>query len=300
MRNALCMCAICALFIGCATTTPQVSEEAPTSPPHKVPEKQVMEPTPEPTEKPEPPVNPTEEVVPQPEPDGQDEPVAETSPEPPVEPPPVKVAKRQLPETCTYKTYQWSTVKRKSVNRRKVRKKYAELTVEEKAPDFDTSGCTVCEEDQVEVAVEGLPTIKVCWSYAPKVEEALTSLKADKSFRIQELIGYRCGQTRGRIVNGMRTEFSNHSFGTAIDINSRNNGLYRRCDLKGKVPTSAKDIARCKKGIGGEWNPEKNRKVTVTPTSRAYELLTTIVGWKWGGEIPGRTKDFMHFSVNGF
>ena len=37
-----------------------------------------------------------------------------------------------------------------------------------------------------------------------------------------------------------------------------------------------------------------------TPASKAYQLFTTIVAWKWGGEIPGRTKDFMHFSVDGF
>jgi len=209
-------------------------------------------------------------------------------------------AKRQQPETCTYKTYQWSTTQRKSVNRKTVKKQYSDLVAEEKGPDFEKSGCTVCEEDQVEVAVEGLPVIKVCKYYAPQVLEALTALQADKTFRIQELVGYRCGQTRGRIVDGLRTQFSNHSFGTAVDINARTNGLYRRCDLKGKVPTVAKDIERCKKGIGGEWNPKKNRRTTITPSSKAYELFTTLVGWKWGGEIPGRTKDFMHFSVDGF
>lgn len=215
----------------------------------------------------------------------------------PTDPPPVD---REVPKTCTYKTYQWSTVKKKSVNRRRVKKAYADLTPEEKAPGFKTNGCSVCEEDQVTVAVNGLPEIKVCWYYAPKVKEALEALQADKGFKIQELVGYRCGQTRGKIVDGNRTEFSNHSFGTAIDINSRTNGLYRRCDLKGKAPTTAADIKRCKKGMGGAWNPDKNRKVTITPTSKAYELFTQLVGWKWGGEIDGRLKDFMHFSVDGF
>ncbi len=207
---------------------------------------------------------------------------------------------RTVPEKCTYKTYQWSTVKGKAVNRRSVSKNYADLTAEEKAPDFARSSCSVCQEDQVAVAIPGLPTIEVCWYYAPRVRAALEALQADKSFKIQELVGYRCGQTRGRIVDGLRTEFSNHSFGTAIDINSRTNGLYRRCDLGGKVPGSAEDIKRCKKGMGGVWNPEKNPKVTITPSSKAYELFTQLVGWKWGGEIEGHTKDFMHFSVDGF
>jgi hypothetical protein len=203
-------------------------------------------------------------------------------------------------ETCTYTTYQWSVVKKRGVNRHKVTKARAELTDVEKAPDFAVSGCTVCEEDQVTVAVDGLPEIQVCRYYAPRVKEALEALVASKEFKVEELVGYRCGQTRGRVVDGLRTEFSNHSFGTAIDINSRSNGLYNRCDLKAVVPTRHKEIARCRKGMGGEWNPEKRPRTTITPQSLAYRLFVEKVGWKWGGEIEGKLKDFMHFSPDGF
>lgn len=285
---------LCALVVGCATAPQPVEEPAPA---------RTIEPASgvtipgEPVPPVEEPVLPAKEAKPAHEPPPETpaplpaEPVAVPTPEP---------LKRAMPETCTYSTYQWSTVKRKAVKRRTVKKKYGELTADEKAVDFERSGCTVCAEDQVEVAVAGLPAIKVCWYYAPKVKEALEALHADPQFRIRELVGYRCGQTRGKLVNGLRTEFSNHSFGTAIDINSSFNGLYRRCDLKGKAPTSARDIARCKKGMGGIWDPDRNRKVTITPASKAYELFTTMVGWKWGGEIDGRLKDFMHFSVDGF
>jgi hypothetical protein len=205
----------------------------------------------------------------------------------------------EMPEFCTYSTYQWSVTEKKAVHRRKVRKKYSKLTTVEKAPDYDVSGCTVCREDQVDVAVEGLPTVRVCLYYAPKLREALELLAASKNFKVEKLVGYRVGQTRGRVVDGKRTGFSNHSYGTAIDINSASNGLYRRCDLKGVVPNTAEDIKQCKKGIGGIWNPAANPLTTITPESPAYKLFTSVVGWKWGGEIEGRLKDFMHFSSDG-
>ncbi len=289
MRSAARGLFLCWFVVGCATTPVPAPQEGPPKAAAEVAVAVV----------PEGPAQP----LPDPKPATSDpmSPGIEQSitAESPIMPTP-ELAPRPTPETCTYTTYQWSTAKGKSVNRRTVQKKYAELTAEEKAPDFHKSGCTVCSEDQVEVAVAGLPAVEVCWYYAPMVMKALEALQADPQFRIRELVGYRCGQTRGRLVDGLRTEFSNHSFGTAIDINASFNGLYRRCDLKGKVPTSARDIARCTKGMGGAWNPEKNYKETVTPGSKAYQLFTTLVGWKWGGEIDGRLKDFMHFSVDGF
>ena len=200
---------------------------------------------------------------------------------------------------CTYSTYQWSVTEKRAVNRSKVRKRYDRLTDAEKAPDFAVSGCTVCREDQVEVKVDGIPSIRICRFYAPKVKDALEKLTADKRFRIEKLVGYRVGQTRGRVVDGKRTEFSNHSYGTAIDLNSHYNGLYRRCDLGGAVPGGVDDLKRCRKGIGGAWNPTENPAFTITLESPAYELFTRVVGWKWGGEIEGKIKDFMHFSPDG-
>jgi len=201
--------------------------------------------------------------------------------------------------TCTYKTYQWSVVEKRAVNRRSVTRDRADLTDEEKAPDFEVSGCTVCNEDQVEVAVEGMPPVRVCYYYADKVKKALEQIRDSGTFKVKTLTGYRVGQTRGKAVDGKRTQFSNHSYGTAIDVNRAANGLYRSCRLE-KGPRKAAEIKRCRRGIGGTWNPGKRPRTTVTPDSEVYRAFRDLVGWKWGGEIEGRTKDFMHFSPDGF
>jgi len=106
---------------------------------------------------------------------------------------------------------------------------------------------------------------------------------------IYEVKGYRVGLTRGKVdEQGNRTDFSNHSYGVAIDINENANGLYENC-----ISFSESCILR----KGGKWNPQK-------PTSLTKDSLTVRrfkeAGFLWGGEILGQQKDFMHFSLTGY
>lgn len=197
-------------------------------------------------------------------------------------------------ETCTYETYAWSVTKKKGVGHTTVRKQRAELTAEEKDPDDPR--CTVCSEDQTTVRVEGLPPVTVCKHYAAQVEQALTAIRDSKTFDVKKLVGYRVGRTRGRVVDGLRTQFSNHSYGTAIDINDRQNALYNQCRTKG-VPQTAADIAHCKRGIGGHWRPKKAPRVTIREGDVVHRAFTAF--WKWGGARTDKIKDFMHFSLTG-
>ena len=137
----------------------------------------------------------------------------------------------------------------------------------------------------------------MCWVYADSLRRALQTIADSGEFDVTEITAYRPGRTRGRIVDGLRTEWSNHSFGTAIDINANRNGLYRSCNVEVVTPDS---IESCRLGIGGEWDPESRPRETITSTGVVYRAMTTIVGWRWGGEIEGRTKDMMHFSITGF
>lgn len=194
---------------------------------------------------------------------------------------------------CTYRTYNWSTVKKKAVNHKTVKKTRGELTAEERDPEDPR--CTVCREDQTTLELEGVPKITVCRHYADKVKTALEETKA-AGFKIRTLIGYRVGRTRGRIADGMRQQFSNHSYGTAIDINARENGLYGKCKLK-EAPKTAADIKRCKLRVGGAWDPTRRPKSSVREGGPAHAAFSRF--WKWGGARTDKVKDFMHFSPTG-
>lgn len=201
-------------------------------------------------------------------------------------------------EICTYKSYQWSVRKKKAVNRITVKKKRSELTAEEKDPDYPQ--CTVCQEDQVEINIEDVPKVTVCKHFAQQVESALLTIseahkKDVKAFKIKSLEGYRVGKTRGRIEKGLRMEFSNHSYGTAIDINAKYNGLYRPCMVS--ELNRFKDLKPCRLRHGGHWKPKKQPSLSISKESLVYQLFTKF--WKWGGERKDRVKDFMHFSING-
>ena len=207
---------------------------------------------------------------------------------------------RQVPEQCSYRTYQWSTVQRRAVNRRSVSLAYADVSDEQRSPEDPR--CTVCSEDQVRIdpAEHGWPDVapfEVCWAYARDVERALTTIADDGTFRLLEVTGYRPGQTRGAIVDGNRTEWSNHSFGTAVDINADFNGLYRNCNV---LPLDTERIASCTLGVGGAWRPDAQPEVSVVRDGAVYRAFVDDVGWRWGGEIPGNTKDLMHFSLTGY
>ena len=70
-------------------------------------------------------------------------------------------------EQCTYETWDWDSVQKKSVNHRKVSKLKSELTKEERG---ETDKCTVCEEDQIEVQIESLPSFKICKQLEDKMK----------------------------------------------------------------------------------------------------------------------------------
>ncbi len=77
--------------------------------------------------------------------------------------------------------------------------------------------------------------------------------------------------------------WSNHAYGYAIDINPAENP-YVGCG-RTRDPARARYLDR-----------SRLRKGMVTPAVvRAFRSI----GWGWGGEWSGRTKDYMHFSTNG-
>lgn len=213
--------------------------------------------------------------------------------------PEVTPAARVEPETCTYRTYNWSTEERRAVNRQTVEHPYSEVVDDERSPADPR--CTVCSEDQVTIDPADfgldLESIRVCWAYADEIREALQNIVDSGEFRVVELTGYRPGRTRGRVVDELRTEWSNHSFGTAVDINADHNGLYRSCDVD---EVTADNIDDCRLGVGGEWDPHGDPSRTITRDSVVYREFIDRVGWQWGGEIDGSTKDMMHFSPDGY
>lgn len=190
------------------------------------------------------------------------------------------------PPDCSYETYQWSTVERRAVNRQRVSHPYSEVTALERDPE---TGCTVCSEDQVELSLPGLKPFSVCQVVAPAIEVALRDL-IEAGEPIDEVVGYRVGMTRGEPdAQGLRTRFSNHSFGVAIDINPAHNGLYDRCIDFGP---------HCRLIRGGEWRPRIYAS-SLDPYGSVVVRLKRE-GFRWGGEIAGRQKDFMHFSPTGY
>ena len=190
------------------------------------------------------------------------------------------------PQTCSYETYQWSTHEKRAVNRHIVVHPYSEVTAEEIDP---ITGCTVCQEDQVELGLPGLERFHVCKVVAPSIETALRDL-IETGVPIHTVIGYRVGRTRGEVDNnGLRTRFSNHSYGIAIDINPEHNGLYDRC---------LQFNTGCRLIRGGPWQPHTQ----AASMSASGEVVRRFKqeGFLWGGEIRGRQKDFMHFSPSGY
>ena len=210
-----------------------------------------------------------------------------------------KPATRKQPTTCTYKAYAWDTRNGRSTNHFTVEKPYAEVTDDERDPNAPQ--CTICSEDQVTIDPKefgvSLAPIKICHAFAPQVREALAAIAASGEFEFTALEGYRPGRTRGPVdKNGLRTLWSNHSFGAAIDINANKNAIYSQCTTK--LTNRAEEVKNCKKGIGGAWQPEKQPRVSIVKDGIVYRNMTKF--WKWGGEIDGATKDVMHFSVTGY
>lgn len=203
-------------------------------------------------------------------------------------------------QACHYTSYQWSMKRKTGVNRRTISKTFGELTGDEIDPN--DARCSVCEENQVWLrpAEHGWPNIqpvRVCDVYAGKLGKALEGMAAGGVFTLIDLVGYRPGRTRGAVVDGLRTQMSNHGYGTAVDINARHNGLYAGCNIS---PVTVEGIRRCRLAVGGPWDPVARPLTSVVRGGLPYRVMTQSVGWKWGGEIGGGTRDLMHFSLTGF
>ncbi|MCP4431141.1 MAG: M15 family metallopeptidase [Gammaproteobacteria bacterium] len=189
-------------------------------------------------------------------------------------------------QTCHYQSYRWNTLTRQAEFFESVTKSYADLAPHE---IDNQTGCSVCIEDQRQVIIANLKPIRVCKQIAGQIEWIL-NMSIAEGFQIRQLRGYHVGRTRGEIdVHGRRTKFSNHSFGIAVDVNSDSNGLYENCVEFGK---------QCILRRGGDWLPDEN-PLSIRGDSLLVELMKDS-GFLWGGEINGRQKDFMHFSVSGY
>jgi len=187
---------------------------------------------------------------------------------------------------CSYDSWQWSTREKKAVNFTHVVHPYAEISAEERD---EVTGCTVCSEDQIMLAIPPLEPFHICRRVAEQVRTALERA-IEAGARIETVVGYRVGRTRGDIdSDGNRTGFSNHSFGIALDINPQYNGLYDQCVEFGP---------QCLLMRGGAWRPGEAPQ-SIKPDGPVVRLLQTA-GFLWGGKIRGKQKDFMHFSVSGY
>jgi len=188
-----------------------------------------------------------------------------------------------MAQTCSFTDWAWHSEQGRAVNYQEVVTTRAELTPEQQHPDLP---CSICREDQVEIRIGDASTL-MCKAVADEVSEALNRA-ASEGFPISKLVGYRVGRTKGPLdENGLRTQYSHHSFGLAIDVNPGQNGLYDRC-----ISFSPD----CRLRRGGEWLPGSPAAITLeTPL---YHYMRDA-GLKWGGELQGRQKDFMHFSQSG-
>lgn len=190
-----------------------------------------------------------------------------------------------MPAECSYEMQVWNVHMKNSAGVTNIRHAYAELSPEEIDP---ATGCTVCSEDQAIVDVPSLHFFSICHRLAFRVRFVVQDLLRSGA-PLHTVIGYRVIKSRGPVDgNGNRTVFSNHSFGTAIDINQEQNGLYDNCIEFGP---------QCRLNRGGEWKPG-----TPGTLERNDEIVSLFkrAGFQWGGEIAGKQKDFMHFSLTGY
>jgi hypothetical protein len=95
------------------------------------------------------------------------------------------------------------------------------------------------------------------------------------SFSCRRAVPSPCGGGSGN--------WSNHAFGHAIDLNPVENP-YVGCGQT-RDPTSVRYMDRTRR-----------RKGMVTP---AVVHAFRSIGWGWGGDWSGSTKDYMHFSTTG-
>jgi len=187
-------------------------------------------------------------------------------------------------DVCTFEDWAWHSEEARAKTYKTVRSTRDRLTPAQHHP---TLPCSICREDQTDVRLSNGAKVTVCKFIASDIHGALEEA-IEAGFPIETLKGYRVGRTRGPLDDrGLRTVYSNHSYGLAVDVNSEANGLYDRC-----VSWSPK----CRLRHGGEWDPDN--PLSVTRGSVLYDALTNR-GFHWGGELAGRQKDFMHFSLTG-
>jgi len=185
---------------------------------------------------------------------------------------------------CTYETWDWDSRSRKAINHQKIRKSWKSLSTEERGV---TPGCSICAEDQMEVRAPGLPPFTLCKKIALRVRDVLSQAKQN-GFPIHSITGYRVGKSKGPLdPSGVRTQFSNHSYGTALDINAELNGLYDDC---------IQFYPGCRLIRGG---PYQSQRAGAIRSDLPLTQNLKKVGLRWGGELYGKQKDFMHFSLNG-
>jgi len=185
---------------------------------------------------------------------------------------------------CTFEDWAWHSELKQAQDYETIRTTRDQLTPQQRHSSLP---CSVCREDQSVITLSNGGSVEVCHILARDIEIALEET-LDSGFEIQTLNGYRVGRTRGPLdERGLRTEYSNHSFGLAVDINADSNGLYDRCLDWG---------SHCRLRVGGEWDPRN--PLSISRGTPAHRHLTDI-GLQWGGELAGRQKDFMHFSLTG-
>ncbi len=212
--------------------------------------------------------------------------------------PPVPTTAADGTATCSYHTYQWSVERRRAEKGQAISKPYSQVVADERDPSDPR--CSVCRQDQAlvepaKLGLPGVPAFLACAAHVADLRAALENVAKDGKFKVIDIVGYRVGRTRGAVVAGLRTEWSNHSFGAAIDVNARHNGLYDGCDV---IEVTGKTIAGCHLRVGGGWDPDKRPASTVTKATSIYREITRF--WKWGGEIRGAIRDTMHFSPTGY
>jgi len=187
-------------------------------------------------------------------------------------------------DSCTYSDWRWDTTIGQAVDFETVRTTKEKLSDEQRHAELN---CTICSEDMITLKIADLEPFDVCHVIAPAIEEALYRA-LDEGFPIATITAYRVGRSKGPLdAQGRRTEYSHHSFGLAIDINAEANGLYGNCFEFGPD---------CRLRRGGHWDPEN--PASITPETPIYQAFRDI-GFQWGGELYGRQKDFMHFSLSG-
>ena len=197
---------------------------------------------------------------------------------------PISEAAAQAGDICSYSDWAWNSTEGRAENYQEIVTTRSSLTAEQK---HDIYPCTICREDQVEIKIDGVDPILMCTAFAQDVQ-AILERAQDDGFEINALVGYRVGRTRGPLDdNGLRTGYSNHSFGVAIDINPDQNGLYNHC---------IEFSDQCRLSRGGPWIPYSPG--AITPDLPLHHDLRDL-GLLWGGELAGQQKDFMHFSPSG-